>query len=147
MKTLKFIAVALFISMSAFANDSVNSQVEKNFKETFKNAANVSWLEKEDTYLVSFDNNGIQAKAVYTKDGNLVKLLQYYYEDGLPIHIRETISKKLPGKSVYMVTELSTPETTTYHIRMEDETHWYTYKVGNTGRLERTEKFKKANVQ
>ena len=53
------------------------------------------------------------------------------------------LRNKFPGKNISGITESSTPDNITYHIKLEDEKNWYTVEVTTTGDSVIEEHFKK----
>ena len=140
------ILTCLFATLSVAASTppEVTEKVLKSFNETFMKATDVVWYETQNLYEASFKQSEIISRAIYDKEGNLLKTTRYYSQENLPINILTKLKKKYAGKSVYGVTELSTEDEVSYHITMQDETTWYVIKADNFGNLELSLKFKKA---
>ena len=140
------ILTCLFAALSAAASNppEVSEKVLKAFNETFVKATNVVWHEMQDIYEASFKQSEIISRAIYDKDGNLLRTSRYYSQENLPINILTRVQKKYAGKSVYGVAELSTEDEVSYHITLQDEKNWYIVIADNWGNLELSKKFKKA---
>ncbi|WP_126972446.1 hypothetical protein [Gynurincola endophyticus] len=144
MKNFQLLIIALITSISVFANESEKT-VKEAFKSDYASATNAAWNKDGDLYLVSFDVDGVKAKATYTEGGEMVQLIQYIPEEHLPMYIRNVIKSSLGSKkTVNVVTTISNKEGTSYFVRMEDAKNWYLYKIDSYGYSERVEKFKKA---
>ena len=140
------IFTCLFAALSATASNppEVSEKVLKAFSETFMKATDVVWHEVRNFYEASFKQSEIISRAIYDKEGNLVRTTRYYSQESLPINILTKLQKRYAGKSVYGVTELSTEDQVSYQITMQDEKNWYIIKADNWGSLELEQKYKKA---
>ncbi|HEV8272158.1 MAG TPA: hypothetical protein VGQ04_12695 [Chitinophagaceae bacterium] len=140
------ILTCLFAALSVAASNppEVTEKVLKAFNETFMKATDVVWHETQNIYEASFKQSEIISRAIYDKEGNLLRTTRYYSQENLPINILTKLQKRYAGKSVYGVTELSSEDEVSYHITLQDETNWYVIKADNFGNLELSKKFKKA---
>ena len=140
------ILTCLFAALSAAASNppEISEKVLKAFNETFMKATEVVWHEVQNLYEASFKQSEVISRAIYDKDGNLLRTTRYYSQANLPINILTKLQKRYAGKSVYGVTELSTEDEVSYHITMQDEKNWYIIKADNWGTLELEQKYKKA---
>jgi hypothetical protein len=140
------ILTALFATLSTKASSppEVTEKVLKAFSETFMKATDIVWHEVKNLYEASFKQSEIISRAIYDKDGNLLRTTRYYSQENLPINILTKLQKRYAGKSVYGVTELSTGDEVSYHITMQDEKNWYIIKADNWGSFELEQKYKKA---
>ena len=140
------ILTCLFAALSTTASSppEVNEKVLKAFSETFMKATDIVWHEVKNLYEASFKQSEIITRAIYDKDGNLLRTTRYYSQENLPINILTKLQKRFAGKSVYGVTELSTEDQVSYHITMQDEKNWYIIKADNWGSLELEQKYRKA---
>ena len=140
------ILTCLFATLSVAASDprEVSEKVLNAFNKTFVKATEVVWHETQNLFEASFKQSEIISRAIYDKEGNLVRTTRYYSQENLPINILIKLQKKYAGKSVYGVTELSTEEQVSYQITMQDEKNWYIIKADNWGSLELEQKYKKA---
>ena len=55
------------------------------------------------------------------------------------------LRKKFADKKIFGITESSTPDNITYHVKLEDETSWYTVGVTTSGSITLEEQFQKIN--
>ena len=140
------ILTCIFAALGAKASTppEVNEKVLKAFNETFMKATEVIWHEVKNLYEASFKQSEIISRAIYDKDGNLLRTTRYYSQENLPINILTKLQKRYAGKSIYGVTELSTEDEVSYHITLQDEKNWYIIKADNWGSLELEQKYKKA---
>ena len=121
----------------------VSKKLLYSFLKTFPLAENVKWLKDAEGYFVSFTQSGILSKAEYNPKGHFIYALRYYNEENLPLSILLKVREKFTDKKVFGVTELSTPDNTTYHLKLEDAKNWYGIQVTTLGDVTIEEYFKK----
>jgi len=140
-------AFLVFISFSAIAagpRPEINQRVLSSFTQTFSYAEDVVWQEDNHLYQANFWQGGINIRARYDDQGNLLETIRYYFEKQLPPVVLAKVKKKYSGKSIFGITEISSDENTTYYITLQDEKNWYTVKSDIYGNLQRFDNFKKA---
>lgn len=147
MKKISIAVLAILISLASFASKSFspNDAVLKTFTATFPQAQDVEWFENSDHFLVNFKESGTLTKVAYDKEGNFMNSLRYYDGKNLPINILSAIKKKYADKKIFGVTEMTSQEGVTYHVKLEDDKMWYTVKATPEASLEMVEKYKKVN--
>jgi len=143
-KLIIFTCLFAALSVTASNTPEVSEKVLKAFNETFMKATDIVWHEVKHLYEASFKQSEIITRAIYDKEGNLLRTTRYYSQENLPINILTKLQKRYAGKSVYGVTELSTEDQVSYHITMQDEKNWYIIKADNWGGLELEQKYRKA---
>lgn len=147
MKKILFIAAVFVLSCSsAFANpgEQVNQKVLKIFKTSFPEVRNASWHTTDDYYQVFFKNNDCTTRIQYDFSGNLLSTLCNYNGSKLPAFLRAKISSRFRGKSIYGVTELTTPTDHSYNVVLQDNKFWYNVSCDGDGNVFLQNKFKKA---
>ena len=139
------VILGLFVALGAAAANppEVNEKVLKAFEQTFVKATDVVWMEMGNTYEAHFKQSEIISRASYDQEGNLLRTIRYYYEEGLPINILTKLKKKFSGKSIFGVTESATGDEVEYSIVLQDEKNWYIVKSDSWGSLEVSKKYKK----
>jgi hypothetical protein len=140
-----FFLIATGLSSSARPVSNINEKIVRNFKETYPNAIQVSWMEYPETYAVYFVEDGIKVNIIFNKDGSFVSSVRYYKEDYLPYYLLAEIRKRYPAKQVYSVSELTSPGTISYFIKLQDAKTWMTIKLDSEGNIYPVEKFNKAS--
>jgi hypothetical protein len=121
----------------------VNEKVLKAFNETFANAQQVNWEEKDGSYIVHFTQTSIRYRVNYDEQGNIVSSIRYYDPCMLPTNILAEVKKSHSRKTLYGVTEITSGYEVAYFIKMYDDKNWYTAKADATGASEVVEKFRK----
>jgi hypothetical protein len=145
MKKLSFIVYFSTISLlSVAASKSINEKLVQSFRETYPNAVQVSWKEYPETYAVYFAEEGIKATIIFKKDGTFLKSTRYYQEEFLPYYLVAAIKEKFPEESIYGITEITSPFSIEYYIKLEDQKNWRTVKLESDGSIKVVEKFRKA---
>ena len=143
MKKILLAAIVFASSFTAMADDP-NQKVLTAFNKIFPHVKEVAWTENEHSYEVKFKQNEILSKVTYDKEGNIMKTLRYYYEQGLPLLILSKVKTKFTDKKIFGVTEESSDEGTFYHIVLEDEKHWINITADTYGGIKVDKKFNKA---
>jgi hypothetical protein len=145
MKKYLFIVYFLTISLLSIAGSkSINEKLVQSFRETYPNAVQVSWKEYPETYAVYFAEEGIKATIIFKKDGTFLKSTRYYKEEFLPFYLVAAIKEKFPEERIYGITEITSPFSIEYYIKLEDRDNWRTVKLESDGSMKVVEKFKKA---
>jgi hypothetical protein len=148
MKKFLVLIAAIGLSLHSFAYDPINEKLIESFKSSFPRAQQVSWQELDKTFVVTFVEENIRARAFFNKDGNLVQLIRYYKEQQLPFSVLHTIQKNFRGKKIFGVVEVTTANAgknmeTEYHVKLEDGRSWTTVKVYASGHSEITQRLRK----
>ena len=143
MKKILF-ATALIFSLSAFANIRVDEQIEKKFNEAFPTAKSVKWYDNKNSYDVLFIHNNIQCRISYDTNGTMLNMRRDYTKESLPLFITGAVQKKYPGKKIFGVTEVTSPEGLQYHIVLEDEKSWFFVESNSGGDLSLSKKLRKS---
>ena len=142
-----FFILAVISARAADPNPEVNQKILKSFTETFIYAEDVVWQEDNNLFQANFWQGGINIRARYDDQGNLLETIRYYFEKQLPPIVLSKLKKKYAGKSVFGVTEISSEDYINYFVTMQDDKNWYTVKSDVYGNLQETEKFKKAEAE
>jgi hypothetical protein len=135
------IAAAMFVSLSAFANEnSVTPQVLNAFKSEFASAQEVEWTISADYYKASFGMNGQRVFAFYNMDGELMGLSRNISSAQLPVKLQSNLKKNYADYWISDLFEIANTEGTTYYVTMENGdkkvvlksgagSEWNTYKT------------------
>lgn len=123
MKKILIAAAFIIASTTSFATGP-NEKVLESFNKTFKHVSDVTWQEVDENFEASFTQNEITLRIQYDDQGNILRSIRYYNGQVLPIFIQSKIQKKFGGKSIYNVTEVTTPHELSYHIILEDDKTW-----------------------
>lgn len=146
-KSILITCCLLSLSAGVFANENftISDKLLKAFKQTFPDALQVKWAERDDKYMVNFKQGDVLTKIEYDKDGNFLNSLRYYKEKNLPVNILCRLQKKYTYMKIFGVTELTTDSAVEYYIKLEDETSWITVRSNADGNMQVIEKNKKAS--
>ncbi|PWU00517.1 MAG: hypothetical protein C5B52_08710 [Bacteroidetes bacterium] len=134
----------LLLMASTYARTpEVNEKVLKAFNETFTNAQQVNWEEKDGSYTVHFTQTTVRYRVNYDLQGNIVSSIRYYDPSMLPTNILSLLKKKHSQKTLYGVTEVTVGSDVAYFIKMFDDKNWYTVKADGSGSNDIVEKYRK----
>lgn len=142
-----FLLTALIATLfaSATPEPSVNDKVLRAFKETFKNARDISWHEFNDYSQASFKLEEIQFRAQYADDATLIKMIRYYKEDQLLPMITAKLKKKYTGKEIFGITETASADEVQFVINIKDDNYWYVVQSDVFGNLKELDKYRRAD--
>ena len=146
MKKFVFIISFLLVGYSSIANtfSHINENLIRSFRETYPNAAEVTWREAGDTYTVFFTDEGVRSSLVFKKTGEFLSSIRYYNEDHLPYYLVAVVKGKFPGKKIYGVTEVSSKSRVQYFLKLQDSNSWMTVELNSKGTTHVRELFSKA---
>jgi hypothetical protein len=143
----------LVVSFSSFARTprDIDDKVKNLFYSYFPNAKEVSWYESNDGYMAYFIDQGVQSRILVPKNVSFIRFIRYYKEDHLPSSVGQVIKKKIAGKKIDGITEVTTitqPENhmdVEYNINAEDEQRLLLIKVYENGNIGSVKKLRKAS--
>lgn len=123
MKTIKILAIALFATTTAIAQDLTLADVPTNLKDIFtkdySKATDVEWKKEFDNYKVEFDLNRRDHEIWFNASGNIIKKEKEILEAELPQPIRAAIKSNYVGYRVDDVEMIWQNDTTTYEVELE----------------------------
>lgn len=130
MRTLKILAVVLFATGTAMAQDLNRAEVPSNLNDAFNKeypkATDVEWEKELDNYKVEFDLKRQDHEVWYNASGTVLKKEIEITEGELPQVIRDVIKSKYAGYRVDDVEVIWQNNATTYEVELEkgqDEKH------------------------
>lgn len=149
MKKLLALIAVVGLGFQSLAFDPVNEKLLESFKTSFPNAEQVKWQELPASFVVTFVEETIRARAYYDKDGELVQLIRYYKDSQLPFAVLHAIQKQFSGKKIFGVIEVTSTDNkkaieTVYHVKLEDGRNWITVRIDLSGHAVVTQKLRKA---
>ena len=115
------IAAAMFVSLSAFANDEkVSPKVLNAFNTEFTSAQEVEWTATGDYFRASFDINGVKVSAYYNADGELMGLTRNISTAQLPVSLQANLKKNYSGYWISDLFEVAKNNGTSYYVTLEN---------------------------
>ena len=130
MKILKILAVVLFTSGFAKAQELNSADVPGNLNDAFNKeypkATNAEWKKELDHYKVEFDLDRSDHEVWYNGSGNMLKKELEITEAELPQVVRSIIKSKYAGYRVDDVEMVWKNKVKTYEVELEkgqDEKH------------------------
>jgi hypothetical protein len=147
MKKYIVLLYALLVSALSYAapKDPIDEKLLRSFKEAFPHAQQVSWRQFTDAYIVNFVENGVRTRISFGKDGEYLGSYRFYGEGNLPLYLVFVLRHDFPGTQIFGVTEVSTPVSVDYYVKMVDARFWTTIKINSDTKWERVEKYRIAN--
>jgi hypothetical protein len=134
MKKVIVYAACFLITFSAIAA-APGSKLIQRFSETFPNAKDVKWRDDTNGYFVSFTQNGNYNKAFYSKNGEFVYSLKYFYGEQLPTNILMSLNEKFGQAKILGVTEVTTQNGTVYNVKLSKEDKLYCMNISTDGAI------------
>jgi len=122
-KILLCLASLILIFSASYAkgnNKPIPVNVSSVFSSDFTNAKNISWVEIDGYYKVTFSELGANLHAFYTADGEFMGLASYLRSDRLPVSLQETIKEKYNGYWITDLFQFNINNTTGYFITLEN---------------------------
>jgi hypothetical protein len=142
MKNVFSVLIALLLSAGVVAN-MPNEKVLKAFTETFTSVENVKWEDHDDYFTVSFKTGSIRSKVFYDTEGVMLGSIRYYAPEQLPLHILNQLKRQNKTKKLFCVTEVTSGNTVTCFVKLQDAAYWYTLRVEANGDSSLYEKYRK----
>jgi|SRR6476620_1117133 len=136
------IAVALLVSLGAFAGkekEKVNEKVLKAFNSEFTNVHEVEWTASADYFKASFALNGQMVSAFFNTDGELMGMTRNIPSSQLPVTLQTSLKRNYGSFWISNLFEVSNSNGTSYYITLENgdnkvilkssgNSDWATYK-------------------
>jgi hypothetical protein len=135
-------ATTLKITPAEFAAPEVNSKALRDFRKNFPNVEGEQWTPIKDGWLVTFTQDNIQSKVVYSTRGDWQFSIDYYTEQKLPADVRTIVKSKYFDYSITGVEEVHVQDKIIYLVHMQDEKTWKIARISN-GEMEIIEDFNK----
>ncbi|MGC4037896.1 MAG: hypothetical protein QM764_18175 [Chitinophagaceae bacterium] len=115
------IAAAMFVSLSAFANEtSINPKALSSFQTEFTTAQEVQWTTSTDYYRASFDMNGQKVFAYYNLDGDFMGLTRNISSSQLPVNLQNNLKTTYSKYWISDLFEVANHDGTSYYVTLED---------------------------
>jgi hypothetical protein len=120
----------------------VNIKINRALEGYFKNATNIRWYEIKNNYVIKFNLDGHQNRALFTKSGHLVYHIIYGKEDMLPTEVRKLVKSEYYDQKITRVLKVNQDQRTIWVIHMEDQKEFIMARVED-GQLEETKRMTK----
>ncbi len=129
-------AVAMFISMSAFADsgENVNDAVKTAFEKKFSGAKNVTWQKTDEFYFAHFELNKDDIAAAYNEEGLLVGTSHIISRDQLPDAVTKSLKENYGDYQISLsVTEINLDGEISYYLTADSKTNTLRLKCSADG--------------
>jgi hypothetical protein len=107
----------------------ISDKLNKAFKKLFSGAYNFSWQQLHDKYGVRFFQDGLENRAVFAKNGELVYQLTYASEMQLPFDVRKLVKSNYYDYKIALVNIVNQDDRIVYFINLENEKELISVKV------------------
>ena len=128
--------LAAIMTTTAVSATPVSEKILKIFTTAFPEVQETTWYNYETYYSVYFKkSDDSKCRIDYDTDGKIIYTTRYYSGEALPPFIRGKVNEKFPGKQIFGVTEISSPDEMTYHIVLENDKSWVNINSNATGSI------------
>jgi len=111
--------------------NAINIRAVRDFVKRHEDITNVKWYETDSEFLASFTKDSIKTHVFYTKKGDFLATIKYYYENRLPVSIRHIIRSNYYDYSIFHITEVHVNNQVAYVVKIQDDKYWKVIKVVN----------------
>ncbi|TXK52662.1 hypothetical protein FVR03_00980 [Pontibacter qinzhouensis] len=122
MKKLVFImALGFGISTAAIAQNDVPEQIKSSFSNSYSQATDVEWDQKDDSYHAKFEVNNQEHYAVYNEDGTLEKKGREIAPSELPQAVRTAIDQQYANRTIEKAGTVEKDGKTMYKAKLDGD--------------------------
>jgi len=100
----------------------------RHFSALFQNSSNQQWAEANQTFFVSFINNGQKTRASFTKNGVMNYAITNSDLKQLPEALQHHIENNYPGYTIFNAIEIDAYNTTAHQVILENAAGFVTLK-------------------
>ncbi|MFL5742444.1 MAG: hypothetical protein ACJ75B_19630 [Flavisolibacter sp.] len=131
------------VSIRSFANGiEVSGNVLESFKNSFKNASDVSWSMVDHYYKASFVINDQHISAFFDQEGQIIAMTRNITTNQLPISLQLSLKKNYGNYWITDLFEMNDDQGISYYVSIENGdatvvlksntvTDWYSFKKMN----------------
>jgi hypothetical protein len=138
-KHISVFTLALFVSISSFAQDISEAQVPavilNTFKKDFQKATDVEWELKGTNYDVDFEIEKADHEVWYDAAGNVLKHKQDIKQSDLPAAIKNGIVKNFKDYRASDVKRIQTGNSVTYKVDLKSATEKWEVTFDEAGKV------------
>lgn len=143
MKKIASLAVLLLTLLNVQAADP-NEKVANSFKHMFPMVQEVKWVEQQDCFDAFFMKDNLSCYVCFDKEGKLLYSRRLVPATQLSPFLLAAIEQAYPGKSIYMITEISGGAALHYYLILQDDKRWYQFTIDSSGYISERKKYIKA---
>ena len=111
--------------------NAINIRAVRDFVKRHEDITNVKWYEMDSEFLASFTKDSIKTHVFYTKKGDFLTTIKYYYENRLPGSVRHIIRSNYYDYSIFHITEVHVNNQVAYVVKIQDDKYLKVIKVVN----------------
>jgi hypothetical protein len=109
----------------------INVRAVKSFNKQYKDARNVKWSNADKTIMAYFENDGVQNRVIYLKNGRWLHTLLSYGPARLPESVRDIVESNFRNYNIGWITEVQGPENVIYFVNIENAKYFRQVAVCN----------------
>lgn len=114
------------------ASGAANNRALKNFRKTVRSDGRERWYTtNEGSFVVKYEQEGIQCRADYDRKGNWQSTTRYYGEKLLPKDVRSMIKSVYYDFKITGIQEITLTGYLVYIVHMEGEDTWVNLNICN----------------
>ena len=121
---------------------SLNIKIRRSFIQYFEDATNQRWFEADKNFLVKFNLDGHENRALFAKDGRLIYHIIYGTEKDLPGDVRRLIKSTYYDQVITRILKIIQDDRLIWVIHMEDNQEYIMARVEDN-ELEETKRMLK----
>lgn len=135
MKTLNVVFLALFLTLSAAAQEPPKKVVAA-FDKMYPKAENVLWDVTEDgEYFAAFYKGTVEMNALFTEGGTWISTTTFLDQADVPEKILAAVAKKFPDYDMYDVVRIETPAGTSFEATLESDSSALAIVISGDGKI------------
>ena len=127
---------------SAFKKIYINTKIARAFVQYFEDATNQRWFEADKNFLVKFNMDGLENRALFAKNGRLIYHITYGTEKNLPGDVRRLIKSTYYDQAITRILKVTQDLRLIWVIHMEDNKEYIMARVEDN-ELEETKRMLK----
>jgi hypothetical protein len=120
---------------------TLNAKLQDRFSTVFPNAENTRWSEKDNTFYVSFSNEGKKTYASFDVNGQLNYTITECSREQLPAKLQKYLQKNYGEYDWFHAKQINAYDAVSYEVILENADHFITIRATRDG----IEKFKQVN--
>jgi hypothetical protein len=121
---------------------NLNIKIKRSFIQYFEDATNQRWFESDKNFLVKFNMNGLENRALFAGDGRLIYHITYGTEKNLPANVRSLIKSTYYDQAITRILKVTQDHRLIWVIHLEDN-HEYIMARVEDNELEETKRMLK----
>lgn len=109
--------------------NEINIHAFRRMHRRYPGSSGEYWLKTAEGYLVSFTENSQRYQACFSLEGTFRGCLRYYAGKDAPADLTSLVSRKYPGYTIKVVTEITDGTSIFYRVNIENSSSVKTLSV------------------